>query len=508
MIGVILVAIIKLLTSPLGWTMFLVGLILPFAVLVVSNATGWSKPRDIMLGLAQGALHRSALLVTEQGELIHKSVELNEDGTAEITLDGAVKTMSDPDGAMAWLKGVPFALADETSGLFFDARHAWIGEQKEQARLDRELEAPATAEEGKAYGVRHWYLGVTKLPETLTTVDPTAVRNILTGGESADDGRHARQFYKNSRQPKSKNASFMRLLVPVIAGLAPPVVLFLLRNYLGSSSGGSVVSFSTLLPIGLQSLRDANWRRIAGWIAALCAVGLGAFTLGVGLLVDPFTTILLVGPVVSAVGLIVALPIVASLSNITGPPVGSLYWRLALLGVNTLNFVWSDGSWRVDVGPIDNATAIGRVYGTEVNIAFEPDDAFEESISAEAVGRSTEGLDQTGKIPSRIPVGYHRSKRFRREQHDQIGAYVPADLDIGAEYLRIGPALNRLAGGTDGEATAKKWQQAKEDLGMQAWMADDITLLKYSMLSMFAGSIMGSVLFYGDVLVGFIKVFI
>lgn len=511
MIGVIVVALLKLLTSPLGWTMFLVGLLLPFTVIVVANAIGWDWPREFTLGLAQGALYRSAIVVTEQGELLLKSVSLNEDGTAEVTVDGARETYSDPDGAVAWLKGAPFALADEVSGTFFDARHAWVGEQVQQAELDRELEAPATEEEGKHYGVRHWYRGVFELPEGLTSVDPTAMRHILTGGESANDGRWARIFYKNSRQPKRANASFMRLLVPLIAFGAPILLLFVIRNYLADSGGGggTIVSFSSLLPIGLESVRRADWRTIGKWVGASCAVVFGTLALGVGLMVDPFTTILIAGPLATALAIVVLTPVLASLSTITGPTVGAMYWRIALLGQGDLDIVWRRGQWTTTAGALDRPAAFeGRICGTNVAIGFDPDEAFEEEISGTRVAASTEGLDQTGEIPSRIPVGYHRSKRFRREQHDQIGAFVPADLDLDADYLRVGPALNRLAGGMDGEATESKWQQAKEDLGENAWMADDMTILKMSILTMLAGGAMGSVLFYGDVLIGFIKVFV
>lgn len=512
MIGVILVALIKLLTSPLGWSMFLVGLLLPFLVIAVANAIGWGWPREFTLGLAQGALYRSAIVVTEQGELLLKAVSLNEDGTAEITVDGAKETYSDPDGAVAWLKGAPFALADEASGTFFDARHAWIGEQIRQAALDRELEAPATEEEGKHYGVRHWYRGVVELPERVASVDPTAIRNILTGGETANDGRWARIFYKNSRQPKRANASYMRLLVPLISFGAPILLLFVIRNYLadsGGGGGGTVVSFSALLPIGLESVRRANWRSIAKLFTVGLGVILGTLSLGLGLVVDPFTTILIVGPLATALGIFLLTPTIASLSTITGPTVGAAYWRIALIGLGDLDIVWRRGQWTTTTGALDRPAAFeGRISGTNVAIGFDPDEAFEESISGKRVAASTEGLDQTGEIESRIPVGYHRSKRFRREQHDQIGAFVPAEVDLDAEYLRVGPALNRLAGGMDGEATESKWQQAKEDLGENAWMADDMTILKMSILSMLAGGAMGSVLFYGDVLVGFVKLFI
>lgn len=513
MIGAILIALLKLLTSPLGWTMFLVGLLLPFGVIMAANAIGWAWPREFTLGLSQTSLYRSAIVVTKQGELLLKSVSLNDDGTAEIRVDNSKQTYSDPDGAMAWLKGVPFALADEASGTFFDPRHAWVGEQIRQAELESELEAPATEQEGENYGVRHWYRGVFELPQRVTSVDPSAMRNILTGGETANDGRWARTYYKNSRQHKRADSSLLRMMIPVIAFLAPVLTLFVIRNYLadsgGGGGGGTVVSFGTLIPIGAESLRQADWKTIGKWFAIVCGVVFGTLSLGLGLMIDPFTTILIAGPLTTALAIFVLTPFVASVSGLTGPSIGALYWRIALMGQQDLDVIWRRGQWETASGEIERPAAFeGRIFGTNVAIGFDPEEAFEESIDGRRVAASTEDIDQTGQIPSRIPVGYHRSKRYRREQHGQIGAFVPANIDIDADYLRVGPALNRLAGGMDGEATAAKWQQAKEDLGENAWMADDMTILKMSMLTMLAGAVMGSVLFYSDVFLSIIKAFV
>lgn len=463
MIGILL-AILSFFLSPMGMFAFGIGLVLFFALPIIPQATGVGHSINrIYLRLATQAISRAAIVVSEHNDIYFKRMKFDSRGVEKITLDGETKEFEDPDGALHYWLGIPFALADEVKGVLFDPRHAALGKQKHDLEERDEGEYLATTDEWNSFGVSKWKPGVFEMPKAHELVNLSQVRELVDGGERSEYPGRVAAYYRNSRDPFSGGLPLMKFLMPAVAFLVTFGGIWLVVTKLGGSGGqsGSTVSYGMLAFIA--SLGAANKKRAAVVIGG-AVVALGSFA-GLFILLGPVATIAVT--ITVALGFFL-LPVLSLLTRPITPisaAFSKLFFRLGFMGFRKPVFEWTPEKYRLrdhaDLESPENTTWYS-LFGTLIGFTFPPEpDSWGAEVMDPDELKSYQMVADGGNSPNtKIPRKYVRTTEMQR---DTYGAFLPKRIKNSMYYLHTGIATARFKNSAVGEKSLRRLLEEKED---------------------------------------------
>ena len=493
MIFELLLALLSVLLSVPGMVLLGLGLISFIALPVVPKATGachWIN--RLYLHLATAPIKRAAVVVSEHNDAVFKTMKFDARGVEKITLDGETKDFEDPDGALHYWMGMPFALADEVHGLLFDPRHAALGQRKSDLRERDEDEFYATTEEWNEWDITRWKPGVFGMPKTHEMVDLSKIRELAQGGERAEFPTRVEKLYRNSRMPFAGALSSMKLLMPAVAFILVFGGLWIIITRLGGSDGGgsSTVTYGFLAYLFVTNAASSgggkDWREI-GTVGLVVLLPLASIAL----------LVVLFGPIYGFVMSVIFgmgfwfLPIIATLSRPITPVANifsTFFFTLGFLGYQKPVFEWTPRKYVIreydDLETTENVCWYG-LFNSLVGFTYAPD---KESWGAEYLEHEEiEGRKETrpGDVPtaatdggvsglkSNLPKQFEPVPSMRR---DTYGAFVPRTLKRSKYYLHSGIATARFNNSASGEKSLRRLLEAKEEGENSLGISDKVLL--------------------------------
>lgn len=458
-----------------------VGLMLFFLLPMVPRTLGiMHRLSHLHLWLGARMLKRAAVVVSEHGDLLLKRMSPNDIGTEEIQFGDTTKEFEDPHMAKSHWLGTAFAFADEKHGVLFSLRDAALGRRKKTAEESGEMTIPATQSERSMYEVRGWVRGVLELPAGVhEMVNLNHIRQLMTGSEQAEHPQRVETYYKNSRLPYKEGTGTARLLLLLVALLAPfGATFFIWQETSGAGGAGSTI-VGTLLLLSTESvreaIRDVDWPALIVHLlkVALVIVPLPAALIGVAMVASPTLALILL--LIMTFGFLL-IPMLVELLKasdaITGRLSGALL-KMGLMGYQTPVFEETGKGYRirefdkletVDENSITWHTLLGRQFG----FTFTPTP----DIWGTEVADPNE-LENTmigdGGAKTNIPAGY---SVIPEKQRARYGSFVPTRIKPDQYYLWTGVALQRFAHVATGEKTFKRLEKAKEEHGEDDGLSD------------------------------------
>lgn len=235
----LLFSLLSFIISPSGLFALLSGLLLFIVLPFVPAVTGVGRPlARLHLWFAMWSLQRAAIVVSEHGELLIKSMQFDDIGVETISFGDETKEFEDPAARLSHWMGFPFALADEPTGILFDPRDAAIGDRKDEFDKRDIAEVESTRDTFDEHGIDKWVPGVFELDKRHELVDLSKVRSIIAGGERAEYPQRIEELYKLHRQPFNSNRVALKLLLPVGAFVGIMVMFWQIGSQGGGGGGG------------------------------------------------------------------------------------------------------------------------------------------------------------------------------------------------------------------------------------------------------------------------------
>lgn len=528
---------------------FMIGLLVFFLLPFIGAGTGWGWPSRAMLFLATMPIRRFAIVVSENNDIVDKTMEYDALGFERITLDGVPKAFEDPANRLhSWL-GLRFAFADEETGVLFDPRDAALGEQKRTFDERGEATFDATDGEYAEQGVEKWVPAAFTFDSGYQLVDLSAAAELVDGGERSEYPKRVKELYKHSRDPFGEAMSMLRLFLPVIAFMGTFGGIWMLASQIGvpggSGGGGSVVGFGTLILLagfpgfggddegddsadagadgdpladdpedrgppaemngapddggdgpGFLDRHGATLAKIAGGIIGLALFA--GFAVGLFALWGPIAAVL--GVFAFGAGFL-CLPVLAQLGRLSqgiGGAFTSLFFKLGFASYRKPVLVWTPKSYELreydelpDVAPDPTWYTL---FGSRIGFTFEPGkESFGEAgvSTGELDAHTTELATDGGANESNVPsVRYEKAAELGP---DRMGGFVPSDK--GAYGVLTDIALGWWSDSANGTKSMRELLQAKEEFGGDEPPVSDKTLAYLTAAMGIMGGILGIVIF-------------
>jgi hypothetical protein len=473
-----------MLLSPWAVLAWLGGLVLFIAAPLVAGASNNEGIPRWYLGLATMPLKRAAILLSEHGDTTFSTMSFDALGMEQITIDKTKKFFGDPDDALHYWNGIPFALADEKHGFLFDPRHAAIGAAKHALRQEGNGPTHASMSEWENYGVDKWVPGVLPTPAKPSLVNLGRVRELAYGGERAEYPQRTKDLYELLMSPFGEGVKPSRVLWLIAAFLGPFAAIWILSSQLG---GGNVPSDSVSFVPGMATFTllfgVATVKRYA-WLPLLLAVAAG-----LTFLVGPFGALALL--LSAGIGFIMV-PLLARLSKPISPIAGAfsnLFFRLGFFGFRRPVFYWQSDKYVVrEADEIDNLAGAEwyGLKGTVVGFSYDPEDAWGPGEVSDV-----SALQDVGRDAANVPAGYEPASAL---DVDTYGGFVPKRPKDDRVYLRNNIATGRFDGAAEGTKSLEKLGEAKPEHGGTSGMAED-TYMKLTAAAALVSFIAGIGLF-------------
>lgn len=464
MIG-ILIGIGAFLISPFGLLSVLVGFV-GFALLpVIGMTTSLRAPVDFLLWLARKPLDRAAIVVGEHGDLYFKTMSFDSLGVEVIELDGENKVFEDPDSALHYWMGIPFAFADEVHGVLFDPRHAALGQRKHLIEENGEGEFHATEEEWEEYGISKWKPGVFAMPDVSELVNLSRVREIVDGGERSEYAKRVEELYKHSRAPFDDGTPATHFLYPIFGFLLVFGGIWVMSSQLdGGGAPDTSIGFGTSFIAFIAAPAIGEYKRQIATVLTIIAVAVPIVAIAV--FISPLIAIaVFLGVSFGFFALPVLTLLLQPLGNL-GATLSKMYFKLAFMSFRKPVLKWTPRSYRlVEYDDLDDDSDVNwySLFGAMFGVTYE---AGEGSWGAENVNRDEIearqiATDGGGQPNSNLPPKYVPSDLSR----DKYGAYLPSRLSRRKYYIDSGIALARFKNSAVGEKSLKRLLEAKEKHG-------------------------------------------
>lgn len=493
-----LFAFIDFALSMQGVFALLLGIVTFLALPIVPKATGqFKKFAHLHLWLATSLLSRAAIVVTEHGDLLLKRMSFDDLGVEKISFDDLEKDFEDPADALHHWMGIPFALADEKHGVLFDPRHAALGTRKREAEERDTKEYRATQEEYESYDVQAWKRAVAEFPKnTYELVNLGNVRQLIDGGERAEYAERVESFYEHSRAPFQSGTSTVRVMMIVLALVAPFGVMWFAATQ-GSTAGGNgtTVGYPSLgmlsILAGLEGARDELSDRLGNveWKRGLTAVGV-LLSLPVGflamfLVAGPLTAIFVF--VLLGIGFwaVPFLTIFARMSTFLSEGMARQLFKLGMLGYDRPVFTWTNRKYELREGSQMNTSDVTwyGLMGALVGFTFDPvpeswGTAKESRSDLEAQKEHTgDAMADGGGMPAtNLPDKFVRTPTNRRASI--YAGFIPKRLRRDRYYVSTGIAWGAFSNSATGEKSMNRLTYAKDEHGGSDGM-DEASLIKW-----------------------------
>jgi len=482
MIGALIGTLFALLLSPFGMMALLLGFLSFFLLPIIPKATGRGhKLAHFYFWLGGLILKRGAIAVTEQGDLLLKRMSPTGTGTEKMSFNGSPKEFEDPYQEKAHWFGMPFGIANEKHGFFFNLRDAALGRRKKEHEESEGMIVKATGQESSMYEVRGWYRGVLEFPaKAVEMVNLNHVRQLVTGQEQAEDPQRVRTFYKHSRQPylSSSTTKFIMLDVAIVG---PFAALWVLATQLDGATGGTSSVTVSSLALAFSVTQSHKRLAIKGLLSGL-ADDIPATIIGGLLLVFPPL-------VVTALSLLYVLgllfiPVVMLLFR----PITSfaeknarLLTKFGLLGYRQPTILETPDGYTITEYDSVDRTAYEHKHtflGRYVRFGFE---SLPELWDTELADPSE--LEQTmitdGGAKTNLPA---RTSVIPERRRALMGAFVPSTIDSDKYYLWTDVALGRFKHVATGSKTQARLEDAKEEFGDNTGLSDKTMVIAMSLL--------------------------
>lgn len=523
MIFAILIAFIAFVLSSMGLFVLGLGLLTFICGPLIFRATGMFRPlARAPLWVVGVCLQRAAFVVSEHGDLLFKQMKFDDRGVETITFGDETKEFEDPDSALHHWLGVPFALADEVSGVLFDPRHAAVGQKKEALDNRGEGIVEATESEWKKHNVVEWVRGVFAMPTQHEIVDLTAVRQLVDGGERSEYPQRTEELYKNSRKPFADGSSFTKFFYPAVSFLMTFGGIWLIASQLGGSGGGdpdttitfgsTAILFLGLTSMDVEQIREivadksrqfADWFWSVNWKWVLKRVTATALILSV-----IAALLIFAGPIMATIVLFVyvmgfaIVPVVAFLgkaSSIISGLLASLMLKLGLMGYHRPVLEWTPAKYRLReydrLQTTDNVSWYSMA-GSLLGFSHKPspDVWGDETMTDTAVENRLmeDPLKPDGGEATNIPSDCTPMNTSNR---GRIGAFGPKRVSSRKYYLHSGITLGRFQNSATGEKSMRRLTQAKEKFGEDAFSVSERSVLYLTAGGGLIGVILGTLVF-------------
>lgn len=518
---------------------------------IVGGAVGWRAPGRVMGWLASQPIKRLAIVVSEHNDLVPKTMRFDALGVERISLDGEDKAFGDPANRLHQWLGLPFALADEETGVLIDPRDAAMGERKRKFDERNDDSFAATDGEWQTYGITEWVPGAFTFEDAYELVDLSAASELVDGGERSEYPKRVKEMYKHSRDPFSDGTPLMRLALPVLAFAATFGGVWLLASQVGvpgGGGGGTVVQGSLALLVALLAMpggdggddddEDSDDDKLLlsdavdepadeeqpeeddgpGLLArarAFCVehsreirhlftvlgvlVGIVAIEAAILLTMGLFAAI--VSPIAFLAGLATVPMLALTLGKLAPNSVGgaftNLFFKLYFASFRKPVLTWTPERYEVreedelpDTAPDPEYYSL---YGTRIGFSFVPGaDSFGEAgISMDSLGNRTEVNIATdgGRTDSRVPANYSLAPKLGP---DQYGSFVD---DSGDYAVLTSIALGWWSNSADGTNSMRELLHAKEQFGGDDPAVGDKTIMYLTAAMGFLGAGLGVAIF-------------
>lgn len=463
----LIMAYVSFLISPFSLIAFGLGIIGFFSLPVISKATNYKQPSKFMFWLGKQPLKRMAIVVSEHNDVYFKRMSFSDLGFEQIRIGKEKKDFEDPDSALHYWLGLPFAFADEKHGVLFDPRHAALGKREHDADEKGINEFKATESEWKDYGISRWKKGTYEMPKINEIVDLSFIHHYVDGGERAEYGEHVEERYKHSRDPFEDGHSTLRVLLPIVALVLGFGAMWFFASQGSDGGSGSVVSFNALLLLLSvptekiqETVRAYSKEIVAGIVSAVGFVVLVLVLLGTG---GAFFTIAFLGTLLWG---FLFMPFLAFATKPIGPLGGTmsnLFFKLGILGYTKPVLEWTPAKYRLrELDNIDheNRPTWYNLWGSIIGFTFapEPDSWGAETMEDIEEKKPVEGEKADDSF---VPEQFVLSDMER----GGMGLLLPKSIKRSKYYLNRGIALARFNDSAVGERAHKRLQKAKDDHG-------------------------------------------
>lgn len=472
----ILLAFLAFILSPIGIFAFLLGVLSYILAPVVPMATGELHAlARLHLWTATRMLKRAAFVITPQNDLLCKRITPDDTGTEKISFSDDVKEFEDPKNRLHWWYGIPFTLADEIHGVFFDPRDSAMGAREKKLRDEDMLDFPATRDEQESHAVLRWQNALYELPKkTHELVDLSNVRHLIQGSERAEHPERVGTFYENSREHLKDGTSTTKWILLMVAMMGPFCGIWVLSSQLGGGGGGgSIVGFGSALLLFGATLEEplATAKTLLVGVAVVAPFPL------LFVLVSAAANPVMGGFVLFLIGAgfwfvpLVALTL-GRVSTALADALSDLLFRLGFSGYEEPVFEWTPERYRVrelaDLEDVDESDAAWYGFaGDLVGFTFQPGADSFGSLVSDVEGITSRRVEPGAKssIPATLRIwdGYVR---------DRMGGLVPKSLDSDSIYVLSGVFLEQFTYAATGHKSTKRLTQKKDEAGENDGISD------------------------------------
>jgi len=468
----IIATVFSLLASPFGMMAILVGVVLfimgPF-VPRITNRYYFLARLHIWVG-AQ-LLKRIAVVITEHGDLLMKRMSPTGIGTEQIKFNDSTKEFKDQLQARTHWMGVPFALADEVHGFFFNPAHAALGSREKSLRDNNIDIVKATESERDMYEIGGWYNAIYEFAtNAYELVGLSDVRYLISGVERSEHPQRIESFYELSREPYQDTSTLKRLariVAILLAMLGPFAVIWILAAQMGAETARDSVSFGVLSAFATLGIDKATVKSIAkklapaflvfGWLPVVFILS--------SIIVGPITTIALYILIGAGFWFIPILGFLFRVSTKASNALGPLLIKLGLGGYEDPVFEYTASGYRMRAyRQLETTNDVNwhTLFGRRVGFTFTPGSdiwATEEAAVSDIEGQSVD-TGTTTRLPNKKKVIPERTRAG-----GMYAAMVPNALSTEKFYVWSGIALSRFADIATGEKSTDRLLAAKEEHG-------------------------------------------
>jgi hypothetical protein len=481
---------ISLLFSPFGVVAALLGFVsfflIPFIPRITRHFYGFARFHQTLAGII---LKRSAIVVSEHGDLLLKRMSYDDAGVEMIGFSDTKKEFEDTNGAKSWWLGMRFGLADEKHGFFFTPRDAATGRRKHEAEEADEMIAKATADERDQYDVMGFVRGVFAFPrDVYELVDLTDVRYLVPGSERAEQPQTVKKFYEISQEPYSDKKTAVQLFLLLGAAIGPFAMVWILATQLGGPDETVSYGAEILLLLSLAMPTTEQVKHGLKLFAIYTAVllPLPAIFTAIAVYVSPAISVSLLVLFVLGFMIFPAFSQILKASDGAANAMARLLLKLGFMGYDEPVLVQTDSGYEtreygklpeVSQEKISWHTFLGRKFG----FTFTPDESVwdNEPISTDAINNRSEVATDGGKVKqktngkntqtrkisgnkSNIPSGFTRIPERTRAVY---GEFVPSRVSDSKLYVHVGRSLERFKHVATGQKSYNRLERAKEEFG-------------------------------------------
>ncbi|MGK7295766.1 MAG: hypothetical protein ACNS61_08070, partial [Candidatus Wenzhouxiangella sp. M2_3B_020] len=379
----------------------------------------------------------------------------------------------------------PFALADEVHGVLFDPRHAALGSKKAEADERGEFTAEATPSEWQEFNVHEWKRGVFEMPTRHELVNLSGIRKLVDGGERSEYPKRVEELYRISRTPFQSGASAARLVMIILALIAPFGLVWFIASQGSTATGGSTVGFGgTILLFGLTAsglldglrdvIEDIDWRHFAAFMAVV--LPLPSIFVLLALFVSPVTAVFAYLALGAGFWALPMFTVIARAVDRLAVGYARFLMKLGLLGYRKPVLEWTPEKYQLrEYTKLDGEENVKwySLQGSLFGFTFAPDPSSwgAETISTDEIDARKEAVSDGGSPSgSNIPAGHVRAPEMRRATN--YAAFLPKRTKPDAYYLNTGISLARFKDSATGEKSLNRLLWAKQKYGDDSGMGD------------------------------------